>query len=362
MGFIKKNIKLFVGILIGMLMSGGVVFAATLMNANEVAYIPSDNGWNVNDVKSALDQLYNKAFPECEYTVGTTWTFDYAGLAQDFSVPCDGSYKIELWGAQGGGNTTRGFGAYTKGVIGLNTNEKLYIYVGNKPDLKDNNYNGGGNANNSYYPTYDGGGATDVRYFSQTPSGADLAWDSFNGLKARIMVAAGAGGYGTYNERQGASGGGLVGYDAEGYATGGTQTAGGSKGNAGGHNGTFGKGGDGELTYGGGAGGGGYYGGGGNGNSYSVWEGAGGSSFISGHGGCNAIAENSTSDNIIHRNTSDHFSGKIFTETVMIDGNGYSWTTEKAAQADGMPTHDGSSTMTGNAGNGFARITLVSLN
>ena len=45
---------------------------------------------------------------------------------------------------------------------------------------------------------------------------------------------------------------------------------------------------------------------------------------------------------------------------VIIDGKGYKWTTEKGSQT-GMPTHDGTSTMTGNTGNGYAKITLIEL-
>jgi hypothetical protein len=45
----------------------------------------------------------------------------------------------------------------------------------------------------------------------------------------------------------------------------------------------------------------------------------------------------------------------------MVDGNGYAWTTTKAASATGMPKKDGTTgTMIGNDGNGFAKITLVS--
>ena len=88
--------------------------------------------------------------------------------------------------------------------------------------------------------------------------------------------------------------------------------------------------------------------------------GAGGSSFISGHNGCDAVAESSTSTNIIHTGQSIHYSNYKFTNTTMIDGEGYSWTTEKGSQT-GMPTHDGTGTMTGNKGAGYAKITLIEM-
>ena len=42
----------------------------------------------------------------------------------------------------------------------------------------------------------------------------------------------------------------------------------------------------------------------------------------------------------------------------MIDGDGYNWTTKKEDYI-GMPTHDGSGTMIGNNGNGYAKITFI---
>ena len=47
-----------------------------------------------------------------------------------------------------------------------------------------------------------------------------------------------------------------------------------------------------------------------------------------------------------------------FTDTVMIDGEGYKWATEKDSYTV-MPTHDGTGTMKGNTGNGYAKITYI---
>ena len=95
----------------------------------------------------------------------------------------------------------------------------------------------------------------------------------------------------------------------------------------------------------GGGGGGGYYGGGGGGyNASIVGSGAGGSSFISGHTGCNAISESSTFSNIIHTGQPNHYSGYVFTNTVMKAGN------------ESMPSPTGG-TETGHSGNGYCKIT-----
>ncbi len=192
-----------------------------------------------------------------------------------------------------------------------------------------------------------GGGATDIRL-------TNGSWDNFNSLKFRIMVAGGGGGRG-YSTNVSSyfpgCAGGLTGQDAYGNhmwtfaGTGGTQTSGGIDSE---HttkyldlNGLFGKGGKGYGNYdGGGGGGSGYYGGSGG----IVDSGSGGSSFISGHTGCNAISSSSTSSNIVHTGQPNHYSGYVFTNTVMKAGN------------ESMPSPTGS-TETGHTGNGYCIIT-----
>ena len=192
-----------------------------------------------------------------------------------------------------------------------------------------------------------GGGATDIRLTNGD-------WDNFNSLKSRIMVAAGGGGAG-YNIGvsyfPGAAGG-LSGQDAYGSrmwtfaGTGGTQTSGGKGYDSDKYTetkGLFGKGGTGHGNYdGGGGGGGGYYGGSGG----VVDSGSGGSSYISGHSGCKTITSTSTSTNISHSSSPNHYSGKVFTNTVMKAGN------------ESMPSPTGG-TETGHSGNGYAKITWM---
>lgn len=84
---------------------------------------------------------------------------------------------------------------------------------------------------------------------------------------------------------------------------------------------------------------------------------AGGSSFISGHDGCNAINEEGK-----HTGQSIHYSKKSFTNTLMIDGAGYKWTNTKQSLQN-MPSKTKGEVYTsakGNTGDGYARITLLS--
>ena len=294
--------------------------------------------------------------PSEEYILDniTSTDFSYKGEAEKFIVPYNGVYKIEAWGASGSNNSFGGKGAYTSGIITLDKNEELYIYVGKQSTGTGATFNGGGSCTSNCTA---GGGATDIRLLNGN-------WNDASGLASRIMVAAGGGGYNPYSSGYaGGSGGKLVGINGAGDSptTVATQTTGGiSSGNVASRNGSFGKGGSGDKWGGGGAGG--YYGGAGGKNSGTGNGGAGGSSYISGYKGSVAVlAEDSLSPRLDSNNTictntsaledvkcSYHYSGKVFDETVMIAGN------------ESMPKISDSGEMTGNFGDGHVRITLQS--
>ena len=275
---------------------------------------------------------------------------------------------MECWGARGGYDTfsdaadLNGRGAYVSGQITLTDSISLYVYVGQHGIISNRTsrtWNGGGSGyhkNGSGYSNA-GGGATDIRLTNGN-------WDEFNSLKSRIIVASGGGGIshggfgGAGGDLEGRKGvtraeAGLNAYSGgDTSGKGATQTSGGNAGiftwNEGiaPQNGQFGIGGDGCTAYGGG-GGGGYYGGGGSGvRGSSMGGGGGGSSFISGHTNCNAISESSTSSNIIHTGQPNHYSGYVFTNTVMKAGN------------ESMPSPTGGKE-TGHSGNGYCKITWM---
>lgn len=243
--------------------------------------------------------------------------YAYTGNYQIFTAPMDGTYKVQLWGASGGGISGYGKGGYVSGEIYLFEGQVFYVYVGQNNNVQNAESFNGSIGNSGGFP---GGGATDIRLVSGN-------WKDINSLKSRIIIAAG-GGAGNIN---GAHAGGLIGLYPS-IATGGTQTAPGSTQLSTYYPASFGIGG------GGCGGGGGYYGGGGSscGNG-----GAGGSAFISGHTGCNAITQTG-----IHTGQTVHYSGYKFSNTVMYAGN----------QSFVSPT---GSNETGHIGNGYARITLI---
>ena len=316
------------------------------------------------------------------------YMYAYTGTPQTFVAPLSGAYKVELWGAQGGG-TSGGHGAYTSGIIELTKGEKIYVYVGESGSIDGiGGWNGGGSGRLLEEEGHKyGGGATDIRLMSG-------AWNNQLSLNSRIMVAAGGGGNITNDTARYEVGhaGGLEGYRFvdNNFSTyiseGGTQTSGGTVTNfnctyALATNGIFGKGGIGggsfheTSSYGSFGGGGGYYGGAGGSRLPSgMWSGGGGSSYISGHAGCIAIASgnNNIEDTRTIKDVCDefstsvecsiHYSDKYFTNTVMIDGTGHKWTTSKqGVEAMPSPSVGNYDLNIGNTGNGYARISMQPL-
>ena len=214
-----------------------------------------------------------------------TKTYDFTGTEQTLKIPATGTYKLEIWGAQGGNSYdgVGGYGGYSVGTVTLTKDSTLYIHVGGSGyDSNSPGYNGG-KADNNASSYNSGGGATHIALTNSTLNNLQYK-------KSEILIVAGGGGAG---ERvYGGSGGGYIG--AAGYTigtntypyygTGGSQTQGGkgvvmsSHASSGVINGSFGLGGSGYSSTDTGAyGGGGFFGGGG--TTYAGGAG-GGSGYI----------------------------------------------------------------------------------
>ena len=355
-----------------------------------ISFTPSSSStftWDKNSVALSANTaatLNVSCTKEYEYKGTPNYAYAYTGSEQTFMSPSSASYLVECWGAQGGNmdKYSGGKGGYVAGIITLSSGTTLYAYVGGQAQA----FNGAGISAPSEVSQHfgnSGGGATDFRLVKGS------TWKEFNSLKSRIIVAAGGGGanyrnypvdngndtYCIYGEGNGGYGGGLTGgkgqtlnYNRTNYITygwcelyGGTQTAGGLADPSenlipnlishGSNKDEFKKEYSGKFGYcsnsptssdqsGGGSG---YYGG----ASGEHGGAGGGSSFISGYPGCNAISASSTVSNIIHTGQANHYSGYVFTNTVMKAGN------------ESMPSPSGG-TETGHSGNGYAIITQVS--
>ena len=197
--------------------------------------------------------------------------FNYTGNVQSIEL-LPGKYKLEVYGAEGGGRRLSGnsssglggYGGYSTGILTLKTKTTLLIYVGgygqsSNSGIAYGGWNGGGSgyASGSGEPGNGGGGGTDIRLSSS--------------LYSRIIVAGGGGGGGEDTGDSYGHGGGTTG--TSNYYPG-TQTSAGTGGGFG-YGGSTGSG-D------GGGGGGGWYGGGTISASYGgdTQGGGGGSGYV----------------------------------------------------------------------------------
>lgn len=256
----------------------------------------------VNENKSEImEGIVSDNIPSsCSYEVGYSWNFDYSGNSEQFIIPCDGTYKLEVYGAQGGnasvssGSASGGKGGYSAGNVNLTSNSILNIVVGSKGTDSSSSagifvggYNGGGNGYSSSNERIGagGGGATHIA-LGNTNRGELKNYKEYN---SEILIVAGGGGgavirYYTNgalsNACAGGTGGGTTGGSSMEtiggtYATGGTQTSGYGFG--------LGENGSSDSVCNGG-GGGGYYGGKSTHTSsaYQELSGGGGSGYIAG--------------------------------------------------------------------------------
>lgn len=237
-----------------------------------------DSFINVSSISATISFKYIQ--PEYSENV---WDYDFIEDVQFFTVFKSGTYKLEVWGAQGYSATSSllgGYGGYSTGTIKMEINQKLYIYVGEKGKVNKAYPNGGSGItpNGSYLSGY-GGGSTHISIEQNLISDCNAN---------NLLLVAGGGGSSTFYSRwngNGGSGGGyhgvtgikLFNMDSIDYLPGGggTQETGGTAGNHG-NPGLYGYGGGvkNACTYAGG--GGGYYGGG---SSYGM-PGGGGSGYI----------------------------------------------------------------------------------
>jgi hypothetical protein len=159
--------------------------------------------------------------------------FDYTGDVQTFTIPYDGTYKLETWGAQGGNaydTYIGGYGGYSTGEIYLEKDQVLYIIVGGAGETANNNsksggYNGGGSSKTQSSNDYagSGGGATHIAFSS------GLLKTLADNLNDVLIVSGGGGGayyYPSFNSSGGNAGGYIGGLAPTGICSGRTLTIG----------------------------------------------------------------------------------------------------------------------------------------
>lgn len=271
----------------------------------------------------------------------------YSGSVKSVTLP-KGTYKLEVWGAQGGSYSSTyygGKGGYSVGTLKLTSSKKLYLYAGGAGKyltsgtaLTAGGFNGGGycySGSSSYQGCQvTGGGGSDIRIGSDS-------------LYARVIVAGGGGGSNYYNSTYannttndgtkagiGGYGGGTSGQGRK-YSTstayfsgGGSQTAGGDGYST--YDGSFGAGNTTATTRSAGGGGG--------------WYGGSSGRRVGGGGGSGYVYNSS--------NASNYPSGCLLNSTYYL--------TSASVKAGNVsfksPT---GSSETGHSGDGYCRITVV---
>lgn len=278
----------------------------TLKNPTRSGYIFT--GWTGGGLAAASTAVTvkqgstgNRSYTANWVAIPATKTYGYTGGVQSYSVTVSGTYKLEVWGAQGGGdyryNNSGGKGGYATGYKKLTAGSKLYVVVGQQgakmgTQQRGNSvipyggYNGGGRggrATGTSVGFYSGGGGGGATHIATTNRGV-LSNYSYS-YQSEVLIVAGGGGGASVTLPAGSGGGASGGNGKNAY--GGTNASGGS----GYKSGSRGKGGDGKdhLSTGGGGGGGGWYGGGssnytynGGKNNQSGGSGAGGSGYTGG--------------------------------------------------------------------------------
>ena len=153
-------------------------------------------------IGKAVFTISQSAF--CAYPTNTIWEYNYTGGIQTFAVPCNGTYKLETFGAQGGSGSegSGGNGGYSSGTKKLNKNTNIYIAVGGKGansgdynTVSAGGYNGGGNGYASGWSgdwRTTGGGGGGATHIATTNRGV-LSNYSAN-ISELLLVAGGGGG------------------------------------------------------------------------------------------------------------------------------------------------------------------------
>lgn len=296
-------------------------------NANGTGFLGNSASFTTPVLNTTTTYYVQSSTPQ-----GGSQTFNYTGAVQSFTAPVSGTYTLEVWGAKGGGGANcygvGGKGGYSKGNVVLNAGQTIYVAVGQQGFQSANltSFNGGGSGNPQGGDNgYTGGGATHIATANGTLS-------SLSGNQNSVLLVAGGGGAAAGGtcvcqyQGDGGAGGGTTGVSGVcsandcGYrpaGTGGSQIAGGT-GQTEAIAASFGQGASASLLTNdciqGGGGGGGWYGGGAGGQAGG--GGGGGSGYLN----------------------------PTLTATQILDGNSV------------MPDTLGNN-MTGNNGNGVAKIT-----
>lgn len=209
---------------------------------DKLSPIVDNSGKDEDDDDEEVEETEDEKIDFCEASVGKVIaSFDYTGKIQNYTIPCDGTYKLVVAGAQGG-TSSKGYvggkGGVSLGYESFSTGDSLYVVVGGKGTSSSDaiitenygsnyhcfqmlgGYNGGGSNIGFGYGDESnkgaaGGGATHIATLS------GLLYE-LRDKKDAVLIVAGGGGGAAANQA-GSAGGGFIGDSINGTA-GGTQS------------------------------------------------------------------------------------------------------------------------------------------
>ena len=134
-------------------------------------------------------------------------------------APVSTTYKLEVWGAQGG-NTNGGNGGYSYGNKTIDNGNTLYVCVGGQGVIHSGStggfggYNGGGNGGNAIKPYVGGCGGGGATHIAIKTSGTLYTVLNNSSTKSNVLIVGGGGGGGLVWAQDyifGGTGGGISG-------------------------------------------------------------------------------------------------------------------------------------------------------
>ena len=257
--------------------AGPIYVAMRPVTTGNITFTADDGTYHYEKTVTGKTLAASNLYP-ITVTMPLKQDIGYSGSERAFTIPTTGYYKLEAWGAQGGGSTNAGGnGGYSTVIYYLTENSSLYFYCGQAGSAHSGitggagGWNGGGKGGNAYTGYNGGGGGGGATHIATSQIGAITANKNlYTGTAANptaktgLLLVAGGGGGGTYQSGAGYGGAGggdtiddIIGYNAEGggkYSSslltfGGSQGADGrdyinanvgqAKGGSGGHGGGF---------------------------------------------------------------------------------------------------------------------------
>lgn len=152
---------------------------------------------------------------QINYIPGFSKYFYYTGTVESYTIPRDGLYQLEVWGAKGGtvSSTPGGYGGYSKGYKLFKKGDVIYVCCGeeghhNVAQTNTASYNGGGaSGDNPGSNSMGGGGCTHIA----TMTGTLSAIGASNLSSVLIVAGGGGGGASAVSTYRAGDGGGIVG-------------------------------------------------------------------------------------------------------------------------------------------------------